>query len=83
MTAPSTPTLASDIATRAATLVPGLLQRAPVDGWTGFRPGSPAAMPYMERWQETKLWLAYGHFRNGILLAPATSRRIAREVITY
>jgi glycine/D-amino acid oxidase-like deaminating enzyme len=28
----------------------------------------------------TNVWLAYGHFRNGILLAPLTARRIATEI---
>jgi glycine/D-amino acid oxidase-like deaminating enzyme len=26
------------------------------------------------------VWLAYGHFRNGILLTPLTSSRIAGEI---
>jgi glycine/D-amino acid oxidase-like deaminating enzyme len=27
------------------------------------------------------LWLAYGHYRNGILMAPATAPRVAKSLI--
>jgi len=28
----------------------------------------------------SRVWLAYGHYRNGILLAPATCDRICQEI---
>jgi glycine/D-amino acid oxidase-like deaminating enzyme len=28
----------------------------------------------------SRLWLAYGHYRNGVLLAPATSHRVCQEI---
>jgi glycine/D-amino acid oxidase-like deaminating enzyme len=31
---------------------------------------------------DTCLWLAYGHYRNGILLAPATAARVSGEMAT-
>jgi glycine/D-amino acid oxidase-like deaminating enzyme len=33
------------------------------------------------RVEGTNVWLAYGHYRNGILLTPVTARRIAESVI--
>lgn len=48
--------------------------------WIGFRPGIDGE-PRVERWRDTNLWLAYGHFRNGILLAPLTAQLIADGII--
>lgn len=68
------------IAGRAHLLVPGLLPPAAADAWTGFRPGSDSSLPYLGRVEDSPVWLAYGHYRNGILLAPATAERIAAEL---
>ncbi len=59
--------------------VPVLERLQPVDVWIGFRP--KAAALQLGRWQESNLFLAYGHFRNGILLAPATASRIVGEMM--
>ncbi len=64
---------------RAAKLWPALENAAPSRGWVGFRPYS--TVPRIGRVEGTNVWLAYGHYRNGILLAPVTSRRIAGEII--
>lgn len=65
---------------RAEALWPELVGRAPDDVWFGFRPASRSGHPHVERLAGTNIWLAYGHFRNGILLAPWTAERIASEV---
>ena len=44
--------------------------------WIGFRPAVDGE-PRVERWHDSNVWLAYGHFRNGILLAPLTAKLIA------
>jgi len=67
----------ADIAGRARALAPGLIPELHEEAWTGFRPGIDQPGPAVGRWGDTPLWLAYGHFRNGILLAPATAERIA------
>ena len=59
--------------------VPVLERLQPVDVWIGFRP--KAAALQLGRWQESNLFLAYGHFRNGILLAPATASRLVDELL--
>lgn len=41
--------------------------------WAGFRPGSPEGMPWIGAMSE-KLWVNSGHFRNGVVLSPASSR---------
>jgi glycine oxidase len=66
----------------AAELLPTLLDRAPDEVWTGLRPASVAADPVVEKLPGENTWLAYGHFRNGILLAPVTARMIADSVMS-
>jgi len=58
-------------------LFPELAARRPAEAWAGLRPGSPDDLPLIGRWRDTPLWLASGHFRAGILLAPWTARRLA------
>ena len=70
--------IAADIHKRAAQLVPALADRQPSDCWTGLRPASDAG-PVVGRFGDTNIWTAYGHFRNGILLAPITAEAIADD----
>ena len=48
--------------------------------WVGFRPASDDGEPHIGRLEDLPVWLAYGHFRNGILMAPATAARVAKEM---
>lgn len=72
------PTVADDIHQRAARLVPALADVKPADCWNGLRPATDIG-PVIGRVGDTSIWTAYGHFRNGILLAPDTSQIIADE----
>jgi glycine oxidase len=74
--------IVEDLAERAAALVPELMGLRPVRAWTGLRPQIAAEHPAIGRYGDSRLWLAYGHFRNGILAAPATAERIAAGVIS-
>lgn len=65
---------------RARRLLPGLLLSSPDSSWIGFRPGVEGDEPRVERFGNTRIWLAYGHYRNGILLAPVTAQLIADEL---
>lgn len=47
--------------------------------WVGFRPGINGE-PQVERFEQSRLWLSYGHFRNGILLAPLTAQMLADQI---
>ncbi len=67
----------ADIQRRASALLPGLATLQPVERWNGFRPGIQGDEPLIGRVDGTSLWTAFGHYRNGILLAPETARRIA------
>ncbi len=49
--------------------------------WAGLRPGSPAGVPYIGRHPELEdLFINAGQFRNGVVLAPA-STRLAADLI--
>jgi glycine oxidase len=72
--------IVSEIAGRAAALAPALAPLKPESVWIGFRPATDAAAPHIGRVPSSGLWLAYGHYRNGILLAPATCDRVCREI---
>jgi glycine oxidase len=58
----------------ASALWPPVREARVVDTWAGLRPGSGDGLPIMCASGEENCWIASGHFRNGILLAPATAR---------
>lgn len=41
--------------------------------WAGLRPGSPAGIPYIDRVPGTRVFVNAGHYRNGLVLAPAAT----------
>ncbi len=62
----------------AVELLPALADATPVAHWAGLRPGSPEGVPYIGEvpgWQG--LWLNCGHYRNGLVLAPASCQLFA------
>lgn len=73
-------TVVSDIHARASRLLPDLASLTPAGRWNGFRPGVEGGMPVIGKIGGTSIWTAFGHYRNGILLAPETARRIAALV---
>ena len=75
-------TICRDVHERAAQLWPRLRSETPSERWVGFRPATQDGQIQIGHVSETNVWLAYGHFRNGILLAPVTARRIAGEIIS-
>jgi glycine oxidase len=47
------------------------------ESWAGLRPGTPDGRPFLGATAIEGFLLATGHYRNGILLAPATAKVIA------
>jgi glycine oxidase len=65
----------------AAALWPPIAHAEIVETWAGLRPGSIDTLPLLGPVDAAgRQYLAAGHFRNGILLAPATARAISRAV---
>ena len=58
----------------AVELVPELAGAAIEETWCGLRPDTPDHLPLIGPTEIAGLWSATGHYRNGILLAPATAR---------
>ncbi|MGZ9708075.1 glycine oxidase ThiO [Pseudomonas sp. GNP013] len=62
----------------AVELIPGLADAEVVGHWAGLRPGSPEGIPYIGEVPGFKgLWLNCGHYRNGLVLAPASCQLFA------
>ena len=62
----------------AESLLPQLKGQQPIAQWAGLRPGSGDGIPFIGRvgdWQN--LHINAGQFRNGLVLAPASSRLMA------
>jgi len=70
----------ADIHARAARLLPALAVIDPAERWNGLRPATDRDAPVIGRIPSTGVWTAFGHYRNGILLAPETARMIAESV---
>ncbi|MEH6798311.1 MAG: FAD-dependent oxidoreductase [Halopseudomonas sabulinigri] len=68
----------SSLRQSAEGLLPELRDLEPVAQWAGLRPGSPEGVPYIGPVMELPgLWLNAGHYRNGLVLAPASCRLLA------
>jgi glycine oxidase len=65
----------------AITIVPELRNAKILEDWAGLRPGTPDALPILGATARPGYYVATGHFRDGILLAPITALVVA-EVIT-
>jgi glycine oxidase len=66
----------------ATALVPSLGSAPRLREWAGLRPASPDGLPIMGLLPGTaNIWVATGHFRNGILLAAITGQLMAESVL--
>jgi glycine oxidase len=65
----------------AAAMAPALRYAEVASVWAGLRPGSPDGQPIIGRLPgKDNVYVATGHFRNGILLGPITGRLIAQLI---
>jgi len=65
---------------RACALWPPLAQGCITDSWAGLRPATPDGLPILDV-AAVNCWVAAGHYRNGILLAPGTARVMRQFVL--
>jgi glycine oxidase len=61
-------------------LVPAMSQARVLEAWAGLRPGSPDNLPILGESGTPGYFVATGHFRDGILLAPVTAHVMAQLV---
>ena len=72
------PSVTESLAQQAAFVLPHLAETSPSESWMGFRPGGNAL--HIGAWGSPHIYLAYGHYRNGILLAPVTAAMAADDL---
>jgi glycine oxidase len=65
----------------AIDLVPDLAEARFLEAWAGLRPGTPDKLPILGATAIDGYFVATGHFRDGILLAPITAKIMA-QIIT-
>ena len=66
---------------QAARLWPPVREAQIVETWAGLRPGSADGLPVIGACGDENCWIASGHFRNGIMLAPATARLMSELLL--
>ncbi len=64
----------------AITLVPKLADAKILESWAGLRPGTPDGLPILGETSTPGYFVATGHFRDGILLAPITAEVMAAVI---
>jgi glycine oxidase len=64
----------------ALTLLPGLKNARILEDWAGLRPGTPDGLPILGATDIPGYYVATGHFRDGILLAPITAQIMADAI---
>ncbi|MCY1367081.1 Glycine oxidase [compost metagenome] len=63
-------------------LLPQLADAELVGHWAGLRPGSPQGIPFIGPVPGVDgLWLSCGHYRNGLVLAPASCQLLADLIL--
>lgn len=71
----------------AVELVPALARAKKHEDWAGLRPGTPDELPILGETSTVGYFIAGGHYRDGILLAPITARvmkdLIAKRTLPY
>jgi glycine oxidase len=60
----------------AARLIPRFAEANIAEAWTGLRPGTPDNLPLLGETSLPGYFAATGHYRDGILLAPATAEAL-------
>lgn len=79
-TTPTT-TVRESLSSFAGRTVPAVSALQPTRQWAGLRPGSPHGIPYIGQHPTLKnLYVNAGHFRNGLVMAPAAAR-LAAELL--
>jgi glycine oxidase len=62
----------------AIIMLPALEQARVLEDWAGLRPGTPDSLPILGETGIPGYFVATGHFRDGILLAPVTAQIMGR-----
>jgi glycine oxidase len=69
------------ILSAAMELMPALADATVVETWCGLRPDTPDHLPALGPTDVQGLYMATGHYRNGVLLAPITARLLCEWMV--
>src|SRR5579864_3673154 len=78
----TTPAGIQKILAAATAMAPGLASAPILETWAGVRPDSPDHLPIIGQTTVEGLYVATGHYRNGMLLAPVTAKYLAEWIAT-
>lgn len=76
----TTPAGMQKILAAATAMAPALAGAAILETWAGVRPDSPDHLPIIGATDVKGLFIATGHYRNGMLLAPVTAKYLAEWI---
>ncbi|MEM7328364.1 MAG: FAD-dependent oxidoreductase [Pseudomonadota bacterium] len=76
------PDVIAELKHQAERICPGLKHAPVLESWAGVRPGTKDHAPILGATRLPGLFVASGHYRNGILLAPVTAEIIANLILT-
>ena len=71
-----------DLLRPAYEVLPGLYDLPISESWAGLRPGSLDGAPILGKTRIDGLYMATGHYRNGILFAPITIEDVSEAILT-
>lgn len=78
----TTPTAAAELATAVASFLPELSAYNVTHHWAGLRPSSPHDIPFIGEHPNIKgLYINAGHYRNGVVMAPASAQLLADIIL--
>jgi glycine oxidase len=60
----------------ASAILPAVKEMRIHEVWSGLRPGTPDGLPLIGKTHQPGCYVAAGHYRDGILLAPATAEAV-------
>ncbi len=71
-----------ELEAEAQRIVPALAGFPIEAHWAGLRPGSPDGVPFIGAYRDIEgLYLNTGHFRNGVILGPASAAMLASIIV--
>ncbi len=78
----TTESAAQELSAAALKIIPKLANYTIERHWAGLRPGSQTGVPYISEFPEIEgLFLSTGHFRNGVVMGPASARLLGDLIL--
>ena len=78
----TTPIARAELVAFAQKLAPVLGASPVINQWAGLRPAAPEGVPYIGAHPQVPgLYINAGHFRNGVVMAPASARLVVDQML--